>query len=88
MKFDLMLAEKGTGGNMNPDIEVATRVQAMRTTSVFILMQRFGNDYWCPGMSFSTLEGASTAAKIGDGITAWRIVRVDNLPVSLEEGES
>lgn len=73
---------------MTIDIEVATRLQARRTTSVFVLMQRFGNDYWCAGQSHSTPEAASSAAKIGNGITAWRIVRVDNLPISVEDGES
>lgn len=73
---------------MTADVEVATQVAAPRTTSTFILMQRFGNDLWMAGRTGPTVEHVASTAKLGDGITAWRIVRVDNLPVSIPEGES
>lgn len=73
---------------MNTTAVEATQVSAPRTTSTFVLMRRFGNDHWMAGPAGQTAEAVLNFAKIGDGITAWRIVRVDNLPVSIPDGES
>lgn len=75
------------------DIITATPVAAPKTATVYVLMVRYGMNFWCTHNSYEYLEDAvGTTQEFNERgpepkPEAWRIVRVDNLPVRVPEGE-
>lgn len=68
----------------------AEPVKAPTTADFYVLMVRYGNDFWNAHTTHRDIDdarktGASCSAVIGQ--TAWRIVRVTGLPVSVPDGE-
>jgi len=68
----------------------AETVRANRTTDVYVLMVRYGPDFWAAHMTHRDLE---TATKQAAGVSTecgqdeWRIVCVRGLPVGVASGE-
>jgi hypothetical protein len=68
----------------------AEPAKAPTTTDIYILVVRYGDDFWS---ARSTHRNIDDARKTGAGCnheagqTAWRIVRVTGLPVSVADGE-
>ena len=71
------------------DVLDAMHVAPKTTTEVFVVMNRYGDDYWSASMTYKTLEDAQRAAQ-ADGVTvqAWKIVKVSGLPVDVHAGEA
>jgi S-adenosylhomocysteine hydrolase len=71
------------------DVLEATHVTPKTTTEVFVVMNRYGDNYWSACMTYKTLEDAQLAAQV-DGVTvqAWKIVKVSGLPVDVHAGEA
>lgn len=66
-------------------------VPALRTADFFVLMVRYGPDYWAAHSTHRSAELAASQAsscRLEDGHEAWRIVLVNGLPVSVADGES
>jgi len=71
------------------DILEAEFVTPKTTTDVFVVMNRYGDDYWSAISTWKTLEDAQKYA-MADGaiIQAWKIVKVSGLPVGFHVGEA
>lgn len=68
----------------------AFSVKAPTTADFFILMVRYGDDYWSAHTTHRCIDDARKTAfgcSEANGQTAWRIVRVDGLPVNVPSGE-
>ena len=77
------------GGPVRPLVEAET-VRAPQTADFFVLMVRYGHDYWS---AHSTHRDLPTATRQADSVNAahgqeeWRIVRVAGLPIFVAQGE-
>ena len=71
------------------DVLESTLVAPKTTTEVFVVMNRYGDDYWGASTTWKTLEDAQKSA-MADGVTvqAWKIVKVSGLPVEVHAGEA
>ena len=71
------------------DVLEATHVAPKTTMDVFVVMNRYGDDYWCASATWTTLEDAQKSA-MADGVTvqAWKIVKVSGLPAEVHAGEA
>ncbi len=58
------------------------------TVDVFVVMNRFGDNYWCASTTYYTLEDAQRSAGVDESIQAWKIVKVSGLPVNVPAGEA
>lgn len=56
------------------------------TTDIFILLYRYGGNYWAPSGSYKTRADAE-AATVPTNITGHRIIQIRDLPVLLPAGE-
>ncbi len=74
---------------MKNDIIEAVFVEPKTTVEVFVVMNRYGDDYWSACTSWKTIEDAQRAAATTDGsIQAWKIVKVSGLPIAVNAGEA
>jgi hypothetical protein len=74
---------------MQNDIIEAVFVEPKTTVDVFVVMNRYGDNYWSACTSWKTIEEAQLAASTTDGsVQAWKIVKVSGLPVSVNAGEA
>lgn len=62
-------------------------IQPITGIDVYILMVRYGADYWSPLGAYRTAEEAQKA-QTGQyhGVDAWRIVKVSDMPVGVPDG--
>ena len=65
----------------------ATHAAPKTTTDVFIVMNRYGDDYWSACTTWKTLEDAQRSVMTSDTVQAWKIVKVSGLPVDVHAGE-
>jgi hypothetical protein len=64
-------------------------VVAPRVVDRYLLLVRYGVDYWsASGSAHATAEAAAKAAANDPNITPWRIVVVRDLPVERPTGEA
>ena len=70
------------------DVLEATHVAPKTTTDVFVVMNRYGDDYWSACTTWKTLEDAQRSVGVGETIQTWKIVKVSGLPVSVHDGEA
>lgn len=83
-------AQVGENGGSGHVVEAVT-VRAPQTVDVFVLMVRYGNDYWAAHSTHCDLGAAARQAdslSAKDGQTVWRIVSVRGLPVHAAPGEA
>lgn len=74
---------------VRPLVEAET-VRAPRTAAFFVLMVRYGHDYWAAHTTHRDLEAAAKQAESVNAANRqeeWRIVRVAGLPVFVAPGE-
>ena len=74
---------------VRPLVEAET-VRALQTADFFVLMVRYGHDYWAAHSTHRDLEIATRQAasvNAAHGQEEWRIVRVAGLPVFVAQGE-
>ena len=75
--------------HVRPLVEAET-VRAPLTADFFVLMVRYGHDYWAAHTTHRDLEAAAKQAEsvsAANGQEEWRIVRVAGLPVFVAPGE-
>ena len=75
---------------LGPLVEAET-VRAPQTAEFFVLMVRYGNDYWAAHSTHRDLASAARQAcgvSPANGQEEWRIVRVAGLPVFVAPGEA
>jgi len=68
----------------------AEAMKAPTTADFYIVLVRYGDDFWSAHTTHRNIDDArKTAAGCNQaaGQTAWRIVRVAGLPVSVPDGE-
>jgi len=68
----------------------ATTVKAPAAVDYYIVMVRYGDDYWVAQSTHRLLEDARKVASGSDpanGQYDWRIVRVKGLPVKVANGQ-
>ena len=65
----------------------AEPVKAQTTMDVYVVLFRYGNDYWGTGCAYKTLDEAQRNASLAAGVDAWRIVKACGLPMGVNEGE-
>jgi hypothetical protein len=70
------------------DVLEATHAAPKTTTDVFVVMNRYGDDYWSACSTWKTLEDAQRSVGTDATIQAWKIVKVSGLPVSVHDGEA
>ena len=75
---------------VRPLVEAET-VRALKTADFYVLMVRYGPDYWAAHTTHRDLETATRQADSvnpGKGHDDWRIVRVAGLPIHVAAGEA
>jgi hypothetical protein len=70
------------------DVLEAVHVEPKATTEVFVVMYRYGDDYWSACATRRTLEDAQRSVGVNASIQAWKIVKVSGLPVNVRAGEA
>jgi hypothetical protein len=66
---------------------IVVTVKARHTAEVFVLMRRFGSNYWS-AFCYQTLPEAEAATQqLVTGSDVWRIVKISGLPAMVAEGE-
>lgn len=71
-------------------VEAAT-VRAPQTADFYVLMVRYGHDYWAAHTTHRDLDSAARQAdsvNAANGQEEWRIVAVRGLPVYVAPGEA
>jgi hypothetical protein len=83
--------EVGSNAGLGRVLEAET-APASRTAELFVLLVRYGGNYWASHSSHPTKEKAAAAATHQaaylSGGEAWRIVRVRDLPLHVAPGEA
>ena len=82
-----LLAPSEFNAGLDP-IEAET-VKAPQTADFYIVMIRYGSDYWAAHTTHRELDDArkTGAGCLGTGQEAWRIVHVKGLPVGVPDRE-
>jgi len=70
------------------DIIEAIHVSPIKTADVFIVMKRYGADYWGATVTCPSLAEAQRFMGVGEAVTAWKIVKVSGLLVEVPPGEA
>lgn len=68
------------------EIEAET-VKISREIEVYVLMHRYGPDYWFPTGQMVTDGKPKAPLNLPDTITAWRWVKVSGLPIEVPDWE-
>lgn len=59
-----------------------------RTVDRYVLMTRYGDDYWTAMQAGETMSDMrALIASLGVGVTAYRVIRVRGLPVEVPNSE-
>lgn len=74
---------------MNDDIVASESISVPECVEVYVLMVRYGSDYWAAHSTHQDVNSArdSAGALSGSWPPVWRIVRVSGLPVDVPEGK-
>jgi S-adenosylhomocysteine hydrolase len=75
-------------GKTMTDVIEAIHVAPKTTTEVFVMMNRYGDDYWSACTTYKTLEDAQRSVMTSETVQAWKIVKVSGLPVDVHAGEA
>ena len=70
------------------DLIIAETIRAPQTADFYVLMVRYGHEYWSALTTHRNPEAAAQQVKVTPHVEEWRIVRVPGLPIFVAPGEA